>query len=382
MATMTGLVALTIDAMLPALPDIGQDLLVSNPNDVQLVVGLIFLGMGLGQLFYGPLSDSVGRKPALTTGMGIFVIGSLCCLFAADFQMMLIGRLLQGIGLGAPRVVTMALVRDQYEGRDMARVMSFIMAIFILVPMIAPALGQLILLIADWRAIFTSILVAGVLIYGWFAWRQPETLDETKRRPFTLSAIGLAAREIVTNPSAIGYTVIAGLSSSAFLAYLSSIQQILAQQYQLGSYFPLVFAALALVVGGASFINGRLVMRFGMKMLVRYSLRLIIVASAGFSLYVVNFSGHPPLWSLMLFFSVVLFGTGLLFGNVNSIAMEPLGHIAGIGAAVVASISTLISVPVGIYIARAYDGSVIPLIMGFGGSWGPRDFAPKYCKNR
>lgn len=365
MALMISLVALSIDAMLPALPDIGRDLQVVHANDNQLIIALIFLGMALGQLFYGPLSDSIGRKPSVAIGICLFVLGCLLSALATDFQVMLMGRLLQGIGLGAPRIVSIALIRDQYEGHAMARVMSFVMTVFILVPMIAPALGQGILLVSDWRAIFGVIMVLGIIILCWFMYRQPETLLPSRRLPFSLRQVGRAVREILGNRIALGYTFATGFISGAFLAYLSTVQQVFQQQYGLGDLFPLVFAALALAVGSASYVNGRLVMRFGMQLMSRRSLWVLSCVSAVFCVIASFFSGHPPLWLLMAYFGVILFCTGILFGNMNAMAMEPLGHIAGVGAAVVGSMSTLISAPLGIGIGRAYDGSVLPLIGGF-----------------
>lgn len=365
MALLISLVALSIDAMLPALPDIGRDLLVPDINDTQLIVSMIFLGMAFGQLFYGPLSDSIGRKPAVFLGIGIFILGCLVSIFAPDFRAMLLGRVLQGIGLGAPRIVSIALIRDQYEGHAMARVMSFVMMVFIVVPMIAPALGQGILMVAEWRAIFWVIMGLGLIILCWFMIRQPETLPPGQRVPFSLTQMGRAVREILTNRVALGYTLGAGWISSAFLGYLSTVQQVFQQQYGLGELFPLVFAGLALAVGIASFVNGRLVMRVGMQGMCKRSLQILSLASLVFYVVSYFFSGHPSLWLLVIYLLVTLFCMGILFGNINALAMEPLGHIAGIGAAVVGSLSTLISVPLGIAIARAYDGSILPIVGGF-----------------
>ncbi|WP_339670173.1 multidrug effflux MFS transporter [Dasania marina] len=366
MAIMTSLVALSIDCMLPALPEIGRDLQVSDANDNQLIISLLFLGMALGQLFFGPLSDSLGRKPAVAIGMAVFVVGSLLSIVATDFSTMLLGRILQGIGLGAPRTVSIALIRDMYQGQAMARVMSFIMTVFILAPMVAPAVGQAILLWAGWQAIFVAILLQGLLVLLWFYWRQPETLLPAQRVPFSLVHIKRAIMEVLRNPVALGYTLMAGFIFGAFLAYLASTQQLFQQQYNLGAWFPALFALLALAVGGASFTNSRLVMRFGMQYICARSLWLLTGVSLLFCVVVWQYMGHPPLWLLVLYFLISLFCTGLLFGNINALAMEPLGHIAGVGAAVVGSLSTLISVPLAVFIGGAYQGSVQPLVMGFG----------------
>lgn len=365
MALMMALVALAIDAMLPALPEIGADLGVVSPNDNQLIVSILFLGLALGQMIYGPLSDSTGRKPAVLLGFALFGIGCLVSIMATHLTAMLIGRLLQGLGLAGPRVVSVALIRDQYEGSAMARVMSFVMAVFIFVPMVAPALGQAILQVAPWRAIFVAFLLLALATCLWFMWRQPETLDAEQRRPFSLRRIGRAMGEILGHRTALGYTLTAALVSGAFLGYLMSSQQILQQQYGLGDRFPLYFALLAFCVGTASFLNGKLVLRFGMLPMTWAAVTVMSLLSVTFWALLLSRSTEPPLWLFMAFLMGALLSIGVLFGNLNAMAMEPLGHIAGIGAAVVGSLTTLLSVPIGTWIGQAYNGTVLPLVTGF-----------------
>ncbi|MFN2141744.1 MAG: multidrug effflux MFS transporter [Candidatus Promineifilaceae bacterium] len=361
---MMSLTALSIDAMLPALPQIGGELQVQSANGPQLVVSALFLGLALGQLFFGPLSDSTGRKPAIYSGLSLFVVGSLISVFAVNFPMMLAGRLVQGAGVSAPRAVGLALVRDRYEGRAMAQVMSFVMTVFILVPMIAPTLGQALLFVAGWRSIFGVFILLALITLLWFALRMPETLALEDRASFSLRRILSATREIFHIRPAIGYTVTAGLISGAHLGYLSSAQQIFQEQYQLGELFPIVFAIIAFAIGFASFLNARLVMRFGMRLLVRRSLIVIIglsIAALGIALFT---RGQPPLWLLMIYLMLTFFCVGILFGNQNALAMEPLGRIAGIGAAVVGALSTFLSVPAGTMIGQSYNGTIIPLVAG------------------
>lgn len=362
-ATMISLVALSIDAMLPALPEIAQDLGVSGTNERQLVVSVLFLGLAVGQLFYGPLSDTTGRKPAIYAGFGLFIAGCLLSLLATSFPVMLVGRALQGFGVAGPRAVTVALVRDKYEGAAMARVMSFVMAVFILVPMIAPAFGQAVLWVANWRAIFGSFLVLAMVTLVWFALRQPETLAVGDRKPLSWRRVTAVAREILSSKTAFGYTLAAGLVSGAFLGYLNSAQQIFQDQYGVGERFPLYFATVALSLGVASFVNAQLVMRYGMRALSRWALfalsGLAIVTLVGVAL-----AGSPPLWGLLAYLMASFFCIGILFGNLNALVMMPLGHIAGIGAAVVGSVSTLLSVPLGTAIGLSYNGTIVPLVAG------------------
>jgi DHA1 family bicyclomycin/chloramphenicol resistance-like MFS transporter len=361
---MMSLTALSIDAMLPALPEMGADLKVQDPNSRQLVVSTIFLGLAAGQLFFGPLSDRTGRKPAIYAGLVLYIAGALIAVSAASFPMLLFGRFLQGFGVSAPRAVGLALVRDRFEGRAMARVMSFIMTIFILVPMIAPTLGQAILLVSGWRAIFAAFVLLACISLLWFGLRMPETLAAGNRAPFSLARVVAASREIAGIRPALGYTVIAGFISGAHLGYLSSAQQLFQEQYGLGQRFPIIFAAIAFSIGLASFLNARLVLLFGMRALVKRALLTILMLSAvalGFALLA---SGQPPLGFLLGYLMLAFFCVGILFGNNNALAMQPLGHMAGIGAAIVGSLSTFTSVPLGTLIGQSYDGTVLPLISG------------------
>ncbi len=361
---MMSLMALSIDAMLPALPQIGSDLNIQNANDRQLIVSTIFLGVAVGQFIFGPLSDKTGRKPAMYIGYSLYICGSLLSAFASTFPMMLFGRLLQGIGISAPRAVLLALVRDLYEGRLMARVMSFVMTVLLLIPMLAPTLGQAILLRAGWRSIFFSFVLIALITILWFALRMPETLSPEKRTRFSLQRIINSTLKIIKIRLAFGYTLSAGLISGAFLGYLNSAQQIFQEHYALGERFPLFFAIIALSIGVASFINARLVLRFGMRFLVWWSLIAILGLSTLTLGITAMTSGQLPLWLVTAYLMSIFFCVGILFGNQNSLAMEPLGNIAGIGAAVVGSFSTLISIPLGTFIGRSYNGTVVPLIIG------------------
>lgn len=364
-AMLTSLTALAIDAMLPALVTIGRELGVQHDNDAQLILTTLFLGLALGQVFFGPLSDATGRKPLMYVGLGIFMLGSLLSMFAQDFSHMLIGRFLQGVGASAPRVLTMALVRDCYSGRAMARVMSFTMSIFILVPMIAPSLGQGILLVAGWRSIFTLFFVLALSVALWFWWRMPETLPTAKRRAFNFREFWQGLKEVISNRTSMTYTLTTGIVFGAFLGYLSSAQQILQIQYGLGERFPLYFALLALAIGGASLLNAKLVMRYGMHWISKRALLLFTLLSGAFWLVTYSSTGHPALPLLMAYFMLAFLALGMLFGNLNALAMEPLGHIAGIGASVIGSLSTLMAIPLGTFVGQAYDGTILPLISGF-----------------
>jgi DHA1 family bicyclomycin/chloramphenicol resistance-like MFS transporter len=365
MATLTALVSLSIDMVLPALPAIGATLGVKQANQNQLIISLLFLGFGLGQLFYGPLSDAVGRKPVAYLGLGVFTVGCLLALLSTTFPMMLIARFLQGLGVAGPRTITLALVRDRFEDREMAQVLSLVMAVFILVPIVAPALGQLVLGVSGWRTIFGVYLAMALVAGVWFAARQEETLPPSRRIPFSTRRLAAAARTVLTNRVAISYTVASGCVFGAFLGYLTSAQQILQQQYGLGSRFPLYFAVLAVAIGGASLANARLVMRYGMRPLTHLALRGICVVSIAFTAVAAAAGGHPPLAQFMTYLMVSFFGIGLLFGNLSALAMQPLGAVAGTGSAIVGGVSMLISLALGTAIGQGYNGTVLPLVAGF-----------------
>ena len=365
LALTTSLVAFAIDAMLPALGEIARDLGARGDNDRQLVLTALFLGTAVAQIVYGPVSDSAGRKPAIYGGFVVFIAGCLVSMLAQSFTVMLVGRFLQGIGAAGPRIVSIALVRDQYEGRAMARIMSMVMSVFILAPVVAPMMGQGVMIFSGWRAIFGVLCALAVVNFAWFAARQPETLPPERRAPFSLGPIARAALETARSRVASGYTVAAGLLFGAFVGYLATSQQILQVQYGTGAAFPFYFAANALTIGAASLVNAHLVMRFGMQLLSGWAQRGQVALSVAFLIVTLVADGHPPLWAFMAYTLLAFFCIGVLFANFNTLAMEPMGHIAGVASAVIGSITTFISLGIGTLIGMTYDGTVTPLVAGF-----------------
>ncbi len=361
---MMSLTAFSIDSLLPSLHQISSELGVRNPNDRQLVVSVFYFGMALGQLFFGPLSDHTGRKKAIYIGYAGYIIGAIISATAMNFTVLLLGRLLQGLGVSSPRGVSLAVVRDQYSGNRMARVMSFAMTVFILVPTIAPTIGQAILSLVNWRGNFVAFIVFALISFIWFAVRMPETLVPENHIRFTGKRILLSIDEIVKNRFAFGFTLASGCVYGVFVSYLNSSQQILQEQYGLGHLFPLFFAMIALSLGLASFMNSRLVLRFGMLRLVQWALQAQIILAVIFFAILLGLPGQPPLWGLLTFFMLFYFCTGVLFGNINSLAMQPLGHLAGIGSGVVGSFSMLIAMVFGTIIGRAYNGTIFPIVIG------------------
>lgn len=364
MASLMSVVALAIDALLPALDIIGITIGTRQVADNQLLITMIFLGLGIGPLIFGPISDSIGRKPVVYMGFALFIIASFICIFATSVEMMVLGRILQGVGLSAPRTIAIAMIRDIYSGDYMARIMSFITVVFILVPIIAPALGKFILDHYDWQAIFYIQMLFSILVSFWFWKRQAETLEISKRIKFTSTIFMDGLKELMQYKTTIGYTLISGFIVGSFMVYLSTSQQIFEQQYQLKEEFPYIFGLLAISIGSAIFLNGILVLKYGMEKLVTASL----LAFFGISLlYIVLFynSSNPSLGVLLLFFGMQFFAIGFLFGNLRALAMQPIGHIAGIGAAITGFISTIMAVPISTYIGRFVIGTTLPLFIGF-----------------
>jgi DHA1 family bicyclomycin/chloramphenicol resistance-like MFS transporter len=365
MALLMSFVALAIDAMLPALAQIGTDLNVANRNDVQQVISSIFLGMSFGLIFFGPFSDSYGRKPAIYLGMGIFIIGCLISIFSQTFNTMIFGRILQGLGGASCRVITIAMIRDKFEGAQMGKVMSLIMIFFIMVPALAPSIGQLILMIATWRAIFYVMLLLGIISVVWLALKQEETLPVEKRLKFSLGTIFNGVLETVKNKTSRSYTLAAAFVFGAFISYLSSSQQIFQTQYGVGKLFALYFGVLALSIGSASFANSRWVDKYPMEILCLNALKLMVSLALVFLPVAIYYNGNPPLALLMIYFMGTFFTLGILFGNFNTLAIQPLGHIAGVANSVISSIQTFISVLIGGTISYFYDGSISPIVASF-----------------
>lgn len=364
MASLMSIVALSIDAILPALSVIGEAVGSHSPADNQLFIVMIFLGLGVGQLVFGPLSDSFGRKPIVYFGLALFFIASWICVYSSSLEWMVVGRLLQGIGLSAPRTVSISIVRDSYKGDHMAKIMSFVMVIFILVPVVAPAMGKLILDLYNWQSIFYVQLVFAAVIGIWFWKRQPETLNENRKITFSKYIFIDGTKELFKFKETLGFTIISGFIMGAFMVYLSSSQHIFENQYGLKEEFPYIFAGLAITIGAATFLNGTLVMRFGMRKLV--TIALITYCSSSILYLLLYWSApNPSLPILLTFMGFQFFAIGFLFGNINAIAMEPIGHIAGIGAAIIGFISIIIGVPIAILIGQFVDTTALPLFVGF-----------------
>lgn len=358
------IVALAIDALLPALDYIGFSIGTTKSSDTQLLITMIFLGLGVGPLLFGPISDSIGRKPIVYMGFTLFIIASMICIYSESLFWMVTGRILQGVGLSAPRTISIAMVRDTYSGDYMARIMSFITVVFILVPIVAPAMGKFVLDHYNWQAIFYIQLIFSILVSVWFWKRQRETLALENRVAFSGHIFIDGLKELIKYKKTIGYTLVSGFITGSFMVYLSSSQQVFHTQYGLKEEFPFIFAGLAISIGSATFLNGTLVIRFGMERIIN----MAIFSFFGVSLlYLILFynTPNPNVVILLSFFAMQFFAIGFLFGNLRAMAMQPIGHIAGIGAAITGFMSTIMAVPISIYIGQFIDQKALPLFIGF-----------------
>jgi len=364
MALLMSIVAISIDAMLPALGFIGRDLSVTPENHTQLTISFIFAGMAIGQLIAGPLSDALGRKPILFVGIGLYLVGSVICYLAQDFTMLLIGRFIEGLGVAGPYVSAVSVVRDKYQGSDMAKVMSLVMMIFIIVPALAPSIGQAILHIADWRSIFLMYIAYAIAVGAWIHFRLEETLHPEYRMPMQINAFAHGFMEVMRNGTTTGYMTAMGLMFGALISYLNSSRQIFQEHFAVAESFTLYFGGLALLFGVASLANSHFVARFGMRNICHRSMSIITLSSLIF-LGMNLMMDSVPLPLFIVYVAVVFFCFGLMFGNLNAIAMEPMGHIAGMASAIIGSVSSIISLTIGTLIGQMYNNTLIPMTGGF-----------------
>jgi DHA1 family bicyclomycin/chloramphenicol resistance-like MFS transporter len=366
MAMMFASTALSIDAMLPALPAIAAELTPDDVNRAQLVISLFFAGLGCGTLIAGPVSDAIGRKASLLGCAAIYLLGAFLCTLAHSLEMLLLARFLQGLGASGPRAVGMAMIRDMFKGRDMARIVSFVMMVFSLVPAAAPLLGAVVLQFGSWRLIFVAFIIFVVLIQTWVAIRQPETLPVAARRPLNLSLLLQAGRELLHHRNARISVACQALTSACLLGLLSSQQSIFEQRFDRADSFPLWFAFIALCSISGSFLNSQTVVRFGMRrvLVATYAAQVFMTLTVLF----LNLSGvlsEPAVFVVHILWSIGIFAMmGLSLGNLNALAMEDLGHMAGFAASVISAVSIVASVALAVPVGLAFNGTQIPLLIG------------------
>lgn len=363
MAAIMGVHALGVDAMLPALPLIGETLGAADGNQVQWIITAYMLGFGFAQLFYGPIADSYGRKPILLASLVFYGAMSLVASFAASFELMIAARVLQGIGGAAGRVLVISIVRDRYSGRQMARVMSLTFIVFLAVPILAPSLGQLILLVAPWRVIFDALAIFGFAVALWMGLRLPETLDPANRRPLDFGQIGTAMLATLSNRYSLGYTLASTLTFGSLLGYITSSQQLFDQALNAADMFALVFAVSAGSMAAASFVNSRIVERFGSRKVSHTALLAVIGTNLAHLAWALTVG--ETVISFTIFQCVMMFFFGLMGSNFGAMAMEPMGAIAGTASSVQGTISTVGAAMIGALIGQMFNGTTLPVVGGF-----------------
>ncbi len=366
MAALYSTIALSIDAMLPALPEIAATLSPDAPNRAQIVVTSFVLGMGIGTFFAGPLSDAFGRKPVILAGLGLYALGALGCYFANDLSSLLAARVIQGLGAAAPRVVGGAMIRDLYKGRTMAQVLSLIMTIFTLMPAIAPLMGQSIIAIGGWHMIFVFFIAFAALSAVWVGFGQPETLPAAQRRSLNLRDLAMGLREVLAQRVVLVSTAVQSLVLGGLFGTLSSLQGIIAQRFDRADSFPLWFGLIALLSSVGAFANSRLVQRLGMRRMVAGALWGMCAASAVLAADgALHLLPAPFDFALLLAWAVMIFAAmGLTLGNLSAMALEPLGHLAGMASSAVTALSTVAAVVLAIPLGLAFDGTALPLALG------------------
>jgi len=354
--------ALSIDPMLPAFPDIARDLRIPHPNDRQLIISLYFIGLSVGSLLFGVLSDRFGRKRVMGSAMVAFILSSIACAGAHSFPMLLAGRVCAGFFAGASRVITVGIVRDCFRGDSMARVMSLIMAVFMIIPVLAPSFGQAVLWIAPWRWIFWILAIFATFILGWMLMRMPETLPRENRLPIGPASVLASAKRVFTIRTSIGYMLASGFIMSGLMSFIASVQQILFDSFNAGRIFPIAFAAMAGCMGLGSLANSRLVSRFGARRMSQGALCMMILTATTHLLIIMR--GHESLVSFMLLQGLAMLAISFTGANFSAIAMEPFRKGAGAASSFQTFLTTSMSAVLGGMVGRAYDGTALPLALG------------------
>jgi len=362
LAGLMALNAFAIDAMIPALPAIGTELGVVEDNRRQLIVVMYMLGFGVGQLFWGPLADRFGRKPILAIGVALYAGFALLCGVAKSFDLLIAGRIAMGASAAVTRVLVVAMVRDLFEGEAMAKVMSLVFMTFMLVPVLAPNIGQAILLVGPWRAIFWVLAGYGAIMWLWSFLRLPETLHPQFRRPLNARSISRAARVAAIDRLSLGYTLAMTAVFGGLTAYIASIQQIVFDTYQAPHLIGLVFAAVAAPMALASWGNSRVVGKYGLRRVGHIGL----LAFVGITLVhaAVAHVIAEPLWLFCALMGMSLMAFAFTTSNFATLAMTNMAAIAGTASSVQGVVGTIGGALIGLVIGQAFDGTQRPFLIG------------------
>jgi DHA1 family bicyclomycin/chloramphenicol resistance-like MFS transporter len=362
LAALMALNSFAIDAMIPALPEIADQLHVASANDAQLVVIAYFLGFGATQLLWGPLADRFGRRPILASGVTLYALFALVCAVTTTFPLLVLARALQGAAAAVTRVLVVAMVRDLFEGEEMARVMSLTFMVFMVMPVLAPSIGQAILLFAPWRAIFVVLAAYALIMLSWAMLRLPETLHPEYRRSLAWRDIARASWETVKEPQSRGYTLALTLVSGCLVAYIASIQQIVAQAFGRPSAIGFVFAAIAAPMAVASWANSRIVGRYGLRRIGHSGVTALAAVAVAHA--IIGSAAGEPLGLFIAMQALVMVSFAFCSANLSTLAMEHMAAIAGTASSVQGVVGTIGGAIIGFAIGRAFDGTAVPFLSG------------------
>ena len=362
-AALMALNALAIDVMLPALPDMGATLGIPTENERQYILTVYMLGFGISQLVYGPLTDRFGRRSPLLIGMVIYLLAAVAAPFSPGFVTLLALRFVQGIGAAGTRVIAQSIVRDVHSGRAMAEVMSLVFMVFMLIPIVAPGIGQILLMAGHWAYIFYFMGFLALVIGIWVWFRLPETLAKEDQRPLHADVIIGGFRLVFSNRVAILYATAGIFIFGALTGYINTAQQIYVDIYDLGPMFPFAFASVGVVMAISNFLNSRIVRHFGMRRLSHYA--LLVYIGAAVILTGISLVGTPPLWLFLVLFAIIMFHFGWVGGNMNALSMEPLGRVAGTASAVFGFLQTVGGAVLGLVIGQSFNGTIAPIVGGY-----------------
>jgi DHA1 family bicyclomycin/chloramphenicol resistance-like MFS transporter len=354
--------ALSIDILLPALSEIGQDLGAPG-NDRQLVITAYVFGFGIAQLAFGPLADALGRRKVLLFALAGYLAATGLCILAPDIKWMFAARVLQGVAAAATRVIAVAVVRDLVSGRRMAEIMSFAMTVFMVAPILAPGIGQLVLLVAPWEAIFAVLFVMAAILAGWMWVRLPETLRPEHRIKLSFADAARNYRLAASNRVSLGYLCAACLIFGALFAFIATSEQVLAELYNLEDWFAVAFGAVALGLAAANIVNARIVGRLGMRRISHAALIAFVAINAVHLAIALN--GQPPFWLYYTLLTSALVLFAMMGANFSALVMEPAGERAGTAAALYGALTSMSGAILGSVIGQAFDGTVVPLLAGF-----------------
>lgn len=362
-AAMMATNAIAIDSMLPALPEIGHALHIDTANHTQIVITAYLLGFGGAQIFYGTLADRFGRRPVLLVGFAIYTVASVAAYFAQSLEVMMVARAVQGIGSAATRILAITIVRDCYHGRQMARVMSLAFIVFLAVPIAAPSIGQIIMLVAPWRAIFLMLCVFGGVLFFWTVLRLPETLKPEDRTPISIRGVSYAFGLVLRSRITVGYMFAMTMVMGGLFGFINSAQQVFADAFDAKELFTLVFAIVAAFMALSSLLNSRVVEKLGMRRVSHAALLGYLAVTLVHAAVVIW--GQENIWTFSILQSAMMFFFGLMVSNFNAMAMEPVGHVAGTASSVLGFCSTVGGAALGFAIGQQFDGTTLPLTFGF-----------------